>query len=348
MTQRVADRFGLDPDDVVVIHPTQPGRGHLPIEQPVSVNELLSRYVELQDPATTHQLKQVAKYTESPPDKEALLSLAGDDEDARAAYRSEILDPRVTLLHVIERYTACELPFGLFLELLPAMRPRLYSISSSPAVAPALADLTVSVVDEPAWSGQGRHLGVVIEPSCWNRAGRRDRCLCPGRAHPVPPADRFPSALRDDRGWEWPCALPRVPTGPGGGCGRRSCIWERRFCFSVAAIPRWTICIETSSRHGNAKASSGSFLPSPELEGDGPESGYVQDRIRAEAQTLAPLLANRPQLYLCGDGKVMAPAVRDAIVSIHRDATDMSAEAAEAWCRELEATDRFLTDVWGG
>ena len=50
--------------------------------------------------------------------------------------------------------------FAAFLELLPAMRVRQYSISSSPLWHADQCTLTVAVVDAPAWSGTGQYKGV--------------------------------------------------------------------------------------------------------------------------------------------------------------------------------------------
>ena len=62
---------------------------------------------------------------------------------------------RVSMLDMLEQYGHINLSFGAFLSLLPPMRIRQYSISSSPLVDPSCVSLTVSVVDAPALSGLG-------------------------------------------------------------------------------------------------------------------------------------------------------------------------------------------------
>ena len=52
------------------------------------------------------------------------------------------------------------LSVGAFIDMLPPLRVRTYSISSSPYWKPSHASLSLSVVVEPAKSGQGSHLGV--------------------------------------------------------------------------------------------------------------------------------------------------------------------------------------------
>jgi cytochrome P450/NADPH-cytochrome P450 reductase len=102
----------------------------------------------------------LAEYTECPPEKEKLLALGGDDPDSVARYREEILEKNVSLIDLLEQFKSCELPFNLYLELLPPLKPRYYSVSSSPLVDPDKCSITVGVVDGPARSGRGRYHGV--------------------------------------------------------------------------------------------------------------------------------------------------------------------------------------------
>ncbi|NMO94165.1 cytochrome, partial [Actinomycetospora sp. TBRC 11914] len=74
------------------------------------------------------------------------------------AYRAEIAAPRRTLLELLEAHPQAAMEFAVFIDLLPALRPRYYSISSAPTVTDDAA-LTVGVLDEPARSGLGRYRG---------------------------------------------------------------------------------------------------------------------------------------------------------------------------------------------
>lgn len=77
------------------------------------------------------------------------------------------------MLDLLEKYEACELPFEKFLELLPPLKPRYYSISSSPSLNSEQASITVSVVREPAWSGKGEYQGVASSYLAGCPAGER-------------------------------------------------------------------------------------------------------------------------------------------------------------------------------
>jgi cytochrome P450/NADPH-cytochrome P450 reductase len=101
----------------------------------------------LQERPTAGQLAALAAANPCPPERTALGALSDD---------------RRTLLEVIEAYPALRgaLDWPTLLEILTPLRPRHYSVSSSPAIDPGYIDLMVSLLQAPAWSGHGVHRGV--------------------------------------------------------------------------------------------------------------------------------------------------------------------------------------------
>ncbi|GKT40981.1 bifunctional cytochrome P450/NADPH--P450 reductase [Colletotrichum spaethianum] len=126
----------------------------LPIDSSLPANDILRSYVELSQPATKRHLLSIAEYATDEEIKTALVRLAGE------AYADEINDKRVSVLDLLERYSAVDLPVGVFLSMMPPMRVRQYSISSSPLAQPNIVTLTFSVLNEPSLSGQGHYIGV--------------------------------------------------------------------------------------------------------------------------------------------------------------------------------------------
>lgn len=102
----------------------------------------------------TQDVLSLAKATEDGETRRALETLAGD------AFSAEISQKRLSPLDLLERYPAVSLSFSEYLAMLPPMRVRQYSISSSPLCAPETCTLTYGVLDQEAISGQGRHVGV--------------------------------------------------------------------------------------------------------------------------------------------------------------------------------------------
>lgn len=66
LVQRVLSRFGLQSNHVIKVSGSA-HMAHLPMDRPIKVVDLLSSYVELQEPASRLQLRELASYTVCPP-----------------------------------------------------------------------------------------------------------------------------------------------------------------------------------------------------------------------------------------------------------------------------------------
>jgi cytochrome P450/NADPH-cytochrome P450 reductase len=73
---------------------------------------------------------------------------------------------------------------------------------------------------------------------------------------------------------------------------------------------------------------------------------YVQHRLWADRAAIMPLLAQGARIYVCGDGKHMAPEVRETFGRIYRETTQATDEQVEAWLHDLESSFRYTQDVF--
>ena len=335
LVERVLRRFHLQEDTQVMLG----GRAvaHLPMNRAVQVSRLLRENVELQEPATRAQIREIAASTSCPPHRRELEALVEDE-----AYRNGILEKRVSLLDLLEDFPACELPFERFLEMLAALKRRYYSISSSPRVSPDRASITVGVTRGPAWSGRGEYHGVASNYLAGLSAG-----------DPVAIFVRTP-----DSGFQPPedPATPMIMVGPGTGVAPfRGFLQLRR------------VRSETGAKLGEAHLYFGcrdpqcDFLYREEFERDardglvtlhtafsrveGRPKRYVQHRIREEAEMLIGLLDRGAKFFVCGDGAHMAPDVeatlREAYEKVHH-------EDSQAWIERLQRERRYVKDIWSG
>ena len=93
-------------------------------------------------------------------------------EELKANYSNKVFAPRLSVLDILEDHKDIGLPLADFLQMLPSMRIRQYSISSSPLWNPEHVTLTLSVVDAPARSGRSEpYLGVASTYIAGLRAG---------------------------------------------------------------------------------------------------------------------------------------------------------------------------------
>lgn len=138
--QRIMAHFKL-PWDAVITLKTE-GPSTIPTNTPLSVYDLLRSYVELSQPATKKNIKTCAEFTPTTETQVDLHTLAEDPQ----RFEAEILAKRTSVLDILSRHPDVELPFAEFLALLPPLRVRQYSISSSPISDPTRCTITYGVI----------------------------------------------------------------------------------------------------------------------------------------------------------------------------------------------------------
>ncbi|KAE8388174.1 NADPH--cytochrome P450 reductase [Aspergillus alliaceus] len=148
---RVLARFHLAPDHSITINSFN-ALG-LPYATPVSATELFSSYLELSQPVTRNNIKVLASSAPLEEDKQKLLHF-------HYHYDLLIRNKRVSALDLLKQFHSIPLPLATFISMLPTLRVRMYSLSMAPSFKPSYSSLTFSVVNEPAWNGNGRYLGI--------------------------------------------------------------------------------------------------------------------------------------------------------------------------------------------
>ncbi|MEM7545737.1 MAG: cytochrome P450 [Pseudomonadota bacterium] len=336
LVQRAERRFGLTPQTQIKLTATGGDHGQLPTGAPLGTRYALTELLELQSVASRKDVAQMAAATECPRSKPALAALAGDD------YRAQVFLKRLSVLDLLEAYPACELPFASFLEMMPMLSQRYYSISSSAAADKSGCTITVGVVDEPAISGEGHFKGV-----CSNYlAGLVEGATLHASLRETKAGFRLP----DDP------ERPILMIGPGTGIAPFRGFLQERAILKGQGKNLGPAMLFFGCRHPDQD-----FLYREELEGwakDGiadlqvafsraeKEKTYVQDLIRAEREKVWSLIEAGAAIYVCGDGSRMEPDVRRALSLIYAEETDVSAEAADAWLDQMVSDGRYNLDVW--
>jgi cytochrome P450/NADPH-cytochrome P450 reductase len=342
LVDRVLARFGLDATTYVRLQSTGPGRiASLPLDATLSVRRLVMHYVELQQTATRKQIATLAEHTQCPNSTPALLRLASGDEDAKV-WREEIKAKRTTVLDLLERYPACELPLQAYLEMLPLMTPRYYSISSSPLAAASRLSITVGVVRERAYSGEGIYEGIASTHIARREAGTR----------------LFTFVKESRSGFALPAnpETPIVMVGPGTGLAPFRGFLQERAALAKRGTKLGSAMLFFGCRHPDQD-----FIYRDELEGyandglvdlqvafsrlDGTRT-YVQDLIERKADDVWAALEAGAIVYVCGDGSRMEPQVRAQFESLYRTKTNSDDAESSAWLADLTEKRRYVLDVW--
>jgi len=125
LVNRILGRFKLNGEDVVVLKGSE-NLVNLPLNQPITLSNLLTNYVDVKQPISREQLKDLAAHTICPPHKYELESMAEE-----GIYEHRVLEKGITIVDLLEKYEACEMSFEHFLEIVPTLKPKFYSVSSS-------------------------------------------------------------------------------------------------------------------------------------------------------------------------------------------------------------------------
>jgi len=309
---------------------------HLPIGSTVTVRQLLTDFVELQDPAPRRALDLIASHTRCPNSKAQL--------DAMAADWAGVSEKRLTVLDILDVVPAAELPLDAFVELSAAIAPRFYSIASSPMVSPDHVDLIVGTTRAPAWSGLGEHQGFASSYMRDVRAGDEVFGYVRSPNPPfAPPADP---------------TVPMILVGPGTGFAPLRGFLQERAAQRAQGTATGDILLFFGCRHPDhdwlcreeVEAWAADGLVQPFLAFSAVPTHpwrFVQDAVLAEQERVWAALQAGAQIFVCGDGRYMAPAVRETLIAIHMQQSGTDHQHSSAWLEELIEQGRYHQDVFG-
>jgi cytochrome P450/NADPH-cytochrome P450 reductase len=344
LVARILDRFNYDENSYIRVHATRGRRSPFADNSTFSVKRLADVYGELQAVASRKDVAMLAQYTQCPRTKKALAALANDANGQQDVYRQEVFLKRKSVFDLLLEFPACELPFAVYLEMMPWLSPRYYSISSAQSTNPRRCSITVGVVSGPARSGTGDYHGVC---STYLREAQVGATL---KAVVKQPTNEF--RLPDDPGR----AIIMVAAGTGLAP-------FRGFLQERERLRRTGRKLGTAMLFFGCRHPQQDFLYREELQAaeraDELELHvafsrfetnriYVQDLMKQQQDRVWQLLHDGAIVYVCGDGVAMEPDVRRAITAIYVEQNDASFEDAQLWMESFAKDGRYVLDVWAG
>lgn len=337
LVTRVIERLGLAGAAQVRLD-GQGGRfRHLPLGQTVTVRQLLTDFVELSEAMPKRALAVIADQTRCPNTKRELARL-------EEAFDVEVTGKRLTLLDLLEQHPAAELSLDALVELSAAISPRFYSIASSPLVSPHVAELIVGTMAAPHWSGLGEHRG-----------------FASGYMQEVAPGDHvFGYVRRPNPPFAPPVdvSVPMILIGPGTGFAPLRGFLQERAAQKASGDDVATSLLFFGCRHpdhdwlcrAEVERWAADGVVDPYLAFSAVDSHpwkFVQDALWAEQDRVWRAIEAGAQIFLCGDGRFMAPAVRDTLIRIHMQQAGGEHAQGSAWLESMIEDGRFHQDVFG-
>lgn len=260
------------------------------------------------------------------PRQAAALRALADGDDGAEPDAADLLD-------LLQTFPSARPPIPDLIASLPTLKPRLYSIASSPRATPGRVELCVGVVRE-------------------ERRGRvRDgvaSCHLAFRAEMVPTYGQTSHFRLPERP-----EVPVIMVGPGTGIAPFRAFLQERAARGLKGRS-WLFF---GDRHAATD-----FLFRDEIEAwkkdgtlgrlslawsrDGRAKDYVQHRMIEESIDLWRWLQDGAHFYVCGDASRMAKDVDTALRQVAMREGKMDADQARDWIVALAKQGRYQRDVY--
>ncbi|KAK7196371.1 p450 reductase [Novymonas esmeraldas] len=297
----------------------------------VSARTALKWYIDLAGPPKKSTLRAFAHCCTDPAQKEELLRILRVSQDAQKEY-SKLCGKLRTMHGFLRKFDSAKVPLPFFLELMPRITPRYYSISSDMLATPTSVGTTVGVVEGG---------------------------LCTDMLAKLQVGDKVPVFVRKSN-FHLPMRQkerPVVMIGPGTGVApfigfiARRGAWRQKGAELGKAILFFG-CRRHAEDHifedfcTQALHDGALSVLDVAYSRDQAHKVYVQHRLKERAAEVWAMLAAGANVYVCGDAKRMAKDVEAELKRIAEVEGKLSPDAADAFIKTMEEEERYLKDVW--
>ena len=341
---RAMARFGFDENTYVRVDVSGGRRSPFPNGSTFSVKRLAEVFGESQAVASRKDMAMLARYTQCPNTKPKFEALAAAPKDGEDLYWNEVYLKRKSVLDLLEENPACELPFAVFMEMIPWIAPRYYSISSAPKNKEGQCAITVAVVEGPARSGHGTYQGVCSNYLKNAQIGDTIQAVI------KPPTSDFRLPADVSR--------PIIMIGPGTGVAPFRAFLQDRAIQKEKGKPLGDAMLFFGCRHPKQDFIYEDELKAAEKAGLmelhtafsrlSSERVYVQDLVRKQGAKVWEMIEAGAVIYVCGDGASMEPDVKRTLTSLYAEEKDVPLDVAENWMAQMAKDGRYVLDVWAG
>ena len=321
-------------------------------------------------------VRVLSEHASDPQEKRRLQELCS--KQGASDYIRFIREPGLSLLDLLNAFPSCQPPFERLLELLPRLKARPYSVSSSPLENPTHLHFVFNIVEFPAVDGireqrQGVCTGWLNKMT---KAHRQDKNSDNKELN-----DRFsvmnlqeipkvPVFQRKSLNFKLPSSpeTPIIMIGPGTGVapfigflqhrdlkqrttGEPEQLSEAWLFFGCRHKERDYLYDKELEHYLSTGVLSRLFLSfsrdtSTDLHSDPPPK-YVQDNLRRHSPEVAEQVFNKGAVvYVCGDADNMAKNVYDTFLDIVQEYKGVDITEARKEMMKLHKNKQYLEDIW--
>ena len=357
--KRVLNHFGIPADALLKLSGTR--KSFLPPGRPEYAYSLVSSYLEIGPPISRRQLQTLTAATNDEQQKTGLERLADGE-----AFEHELLSRRASVIDVLCKFPACKPSFGAYVDMLQPMKPRQYSIASSPlASAPGAASILYDVLEAPSFFDKD-HIFHGVASSYLSRlaVGAPVHCYVRSTAtnFHLPTSHETPIVMI--------CAGTGRKYSAKQSISKRSLILHlptaapmRGFIQERAAIAeaRPTQPFGKALLYFGWRDPDKDYICRAELEGweklrvvelrpafsrASSWDKYVPDRIWEDREELRELFGAGAKFFMCGSANELAKSTNEVLEKIVVEAKGCEVKDAKEWLQK-QKVDRYVTDIFG-
>ncbi|XXG54632.1 hypothetical protein AAC387_Pa03g2460 [Persea americana] len=336
-------RCNLNPESYITVQPKGVERPNL--ENPIKLRTFVELTMDVASASPRRYFFEVMSFFATAEHERERLQYFSSPEGRDDLYRYNQKERR-TVLEVLEDFPSVQLPFEWLVQLVPPLKTRAFSISSSPSAHLNQVHLTVSVVS-------------------WMTPFKRKRYgLCSTWLAGLDPRKRvpIPAWFRRDSPPPPPPSLPLILIGPGTGCAPFRAFVEERAVQSVS----WPIApvlfffgcrnevsdflyrdfwlSHTDGKGVLSEEKGGGFFVA--FSRDQPHKVYVQHKMQEQSERVWNLLSAGAAVYIAGSSTKMPADVHSCLEEIVSREGGMPRESAARWLRILERDGRYIIETW--
>ncbi|XP_039143162.1 NADPH-dependent diflavin oxidoreductase 1 isoform X2 [Dioscorea cayenensis subsp. rotundata] len=340
-------RCNLDPECYITVQPRSVNKHLNDVVGPVKLRTFVALTMDIASASPRRYFFEVMSFFATAEHEKERLQYFASAEGRDDLYQYNQKERR-TVLEVLEDFPSVQLPFEWLVQLVPPLKTRAFSISSSPLAHPNQVHITVSIV---SWTTPYKRKKYGL---CSTWLARLDPHSSTG-VH-------IPAWIRRGLLPPPPPSLPLILVGPGTGCAPFRAFVEERAVQSLKC-PAAPVLFFFGCRNEDkdflykdfwfSHAQEHSVLATKHGGGffvvfsrDQPHKIYVQHKIKEESEKVFRLLGEGASIYIAGSSTKMPADVTSAIEEIISKEAGITKESAVLWLRRLEKAGRFYIEAW--
>lgn len=337
-------RCNLNPESyITILHRDKDG--HDTSMVPVRLKDFVKFNMDVASASPRRYLFEVMSFFAGAPHEKERLQYFASAEGRDDLYQYNQKERR-TVLEVLEDFPSVQMPFEWFVQLVPQLKTRAFSISSSCSAHHNQVHLTVKTVS-------------------WTTPFKRKRVgLCSSWLAGLDLEQRVQIPVWFNKGSlpSPPPSLPLILVGPGTGCAPfRGFVEERAlqsksgptapilFFFGCRKEKHDFLYKSFWMSHSRSKGvlsedMGGGFYVA--FSRDQAHKVYVQHKMREQSTRIWNLLSEGAAIYVAGSSDKMPADVFSTFEEIICKESGLPSEAAVRWLRALEKADKYHVEAW--